>query len=91
MERSWMHDPRLSGMDPKKLELLSSFAQKLSLAPPDRKLTALMELNQAAAQSGLAFRPEERDFLLAVLSEDMTPEDKKRIQLLRTLMNRPSS
>ena len=32
MERSWMNDPRLKGMDSRKLKLLTAFADKIAKA-----------------------------------------------------------
>ena len=53
MNMAWKTDPRLRGMDPKKLELLSLFSEDIKKTPPDKMLSALMTLNKRASASGL--------------------------------------
>ena len=44
-QTSWRNDPRLKGMDPKKLDLLVSFSNRIAHMPKKELLGAFMELN----------------------------------------------
>ena len=85
MNPSWKSDPRLKDMDPAKLSLLSRLADRLRAAPQAEKMNALLSLSQEAAQAGLSFTSEETGLLFSILTEDLSPEEKKRAQLVQTL------
>lgn len=88
MQQSWKNDPRLKGMDQGRLELLCQFAEELKTAPKDRKMDAFLPLNRRAAEKNLHFSPAETELLLTILTEDLPPEEKKRVQLIQNLASR---
>ena len=79
MERSWMNDPRLKGMDSRKLKLLTAFADKIAKAQKGQLLNAFMELNLDAQKNGLQFTDQE------ILTEHLPEADKKKLDTLRFL------
>lgn len=91
MDNRLKNDPRLKKMDPQKLALLSQFAEELARAPQAAKMNLFLTLNRRASKEGLTFSPEETDLLLTVLTESLSPEDKKRAELIRTLLSRPAA
>ena len=54
-QTSWRNDPRLKGMDPKKLDLLVSFSNRIAHMPKNELLGAFMELNQETMKQGIQF------------------------------------
>lgn len=84
-KQSFQTDDRLSGLDPKRLAELMAFANELSSAPQNQKMATFLSINKRAADNKISFSPNERDLLLQVLTEHMTPEEKKRVELIRNL------
>ena len=90
MNQTWNSDPRLRRMDPRKLQLLDQFSAQLSNAPSSQKLPLFLELNRKLSASGLAFSPEERSLLFTILTENMSPGERKQAELIRDLAARLS-
>lgn len=78
-------DPRLSRMDPKKLQYLTDFARRVSSLPKDQILPAFLSLQMDAARKEIQFSDADTEFLVSILSADMTPAEKKRLETLRLL------
>ena len=85
---SFQQDERLKQMDPERLSRLLSYAKELSDAPQEKKMQTFLHINQKASSDSLDFSVEERELLISVLTEHMTPEEKKRVNLLRHLVSR---
>ena len=90
MSQTWNSDPRLRRMDPRKLQLLDQFSAQLSNAPSSQKLPLFLELNRKLSASGLDFSPEERSLLFTILTENMSPGERKQAELIRNLAARLS-
>ncbi len=85
MERSWKNDPRLKNMDRRKLDLLTSFADKIAKTPKEQLLSSFMELNLDAQKQGLQFTDQETGLLTDILTEGLPEEDRKKLDTLRFL------
>ena len=90
MNQTWNLDPRLRRMDPRKLQLLDQFSAQLSNASSSQKLPLFLELNRKLSASGLAFSSEERSLLFTILTENMSPGERKQAELIRNLAARLS-
>ena len=90
MSQTWNSDPRLRRMDPRKLQLLDQFSAQLSNASSSQKLPLFLELNRRLSASGLAFSPEESSLLFTILTENMSPGERKQAELIRNLAARLS-
>lgn len=85
MEQSWKNDPRLSGMDPGKLELLIAFSGRLAKTPKGQLLNEFVNLNLEAQQKGLQFTDQETALITEILTENLTEQDKRKLDTLRLL------
>ena len=81
-ERSWKSDPRLHHMDAKKIALLASFAGELAAAP---RMNLFLDLHRKMRQSNLVFSSEERDLLFSILTENLSPDGRKKAEMIRRL------
>lgn len=92
MNSNWKQDPRLKKMNPQKLALLNEFASRVEKTPQNQLMTTLMSLNAEASQKGIQFTNEETDLLVSIMSANMSPAEKNRMETLRmlskNLMNR---
>lgn len=79
---NWKQDPRLKQMPPEKLDYLTSFAQQVTQLPKDKILPAFVSMQMDAAQRGIQFSDSETEILVQVLTENMPPEEKKKLNTL---------
>lgn len=86
MNQDWKHDPRLKGMDEKKLKYLTEMAAKVESTPRDKVMPLLMNLN--AGMGSMNFSDQETDLLVSIMTANMTPAQKNQVETLRTLSKR---
>lgn len=84
-ERSWKSDPRLHHMDAKKIALLASFADELAAASEAQRMNLFLDLHRKMRQSNLVFSSEERDLLFSILTENLSPDGRKKAEMIRRL------
>ena len=89
-QTSWRNDPRLKGMDPKKLDLLVSFSNRIAHMPKNELLGAFMELNQETMKQGIQFSDQETAVIAEILSGHLSESDKKKLETLRLLSRKLS-
>lgn len=86
--KNWKNDPRLKAMDPERLSILLEMAEALAAAPANRKMNEFLKLNQNVSQKGIHFTPTEQEVLISVLTENMSPEEKAKVEMIRKLAAR---
>ena len=79
---SWMENPALSGIDPAKLQLLTSLAGQAQGKSQNELLPFLM----SAASGQLSFDPAEIDTIIRVLKIGKSPQETQRIDRMCALM-----
>ncbi|MGC6175592.1 hypothetical protein [Lacrimispora sp. 38-1] len=85
MNTNWKQDPRLKNMNPQKLSMLTEFAKRAESAPKDQLFPTLMSLSAEASQKGIQFSDEETDLLISIISANMNPGERQRIETIRML------
>ncbi|MDO5417635.1 MAG: hypothetical protein Q4F29_10580 [Lachnospiraceae bacterium] len=88
MNDSWKQDPRIKNMDKRKLDLLDSFAGRISQMPKNQLFHAVMELNLEAQKSGIQFSDQETELLAEILTGKLSPDQKQKLDTLRLLSRR---
>lgn len=82
---SWQADPRLAGMNPEKLNFITAFAKQISTLPHEHILPAFMAMQLDASRKHISFSDQETEALVSILSETMSPAEKKKLETLRLL------
>ena len=90
MNQSWKNDPRLKDLDPRKLDLLSSFASRISQMPKGQLLTAFADLNLEAQKAGLAFTDQETQLIVSILTGRLSPGERRKLDTLQLLSKKLS-
>jgi hypothetical protein len=85
MNFNWKQDPGLRNMNPQKLSTLIEFVKRVESTPKDQLVPTLLNLNAEACQKGIQFNDEETDLLLSIMSANMGPNERKRIDTMRML------
>lgn len=88
MNHSWMNDPRLKDMSPEKLRLLTAYAKELQSAPDDQKMNVFLSINKSASEKNINFSSQERELLIAALTDGMTQEEKNKVRIIQNLMSK---
>ncbi|MDW2796960.1 hypothetical protein RZO55_05120 [Clostridium boliviensis] len=85
MNTNWKQDPRLKNMNPQKLSMLTEFAKRAESVPKDQLFQTLMSVSAEANQKGIQFSDEETDLLISIISANMNPSDRQRVETIRML------
>lgn len=78
-------DPRLKQIPKEHLQMLYEMAEQLKQAPSNEKLSVFLSIRKQAADAGISFNDQERDLLFSVLTEGMSQDDLKKVQMIRKL------
>lgn len=72
-------------MNPQKLTMLTEFAKRAESAPKDQLFQTLMSVSAEANQKGIKFSDEETDLLISIISANMDPGERQRVETIRML------
>ena len=86
--KDWKQDPRLKGMNQNQLTILMDFATQMQHAPDSQKLSTFLSLRQKLSKSGITFSPPERELLISILMESLSPDERSKVQMMQTLLSR---
>lgn len=85
-EYSWLKHPAIRDIDPAKLAFLISYAESTKGKTPEQMLPILMQANAGMKAQNLSFSKDEQDLLIDVLTEDMSEEEKKKLEMIKRFM-----
>ena len=80
------NDPRLKNMHPLKTEILLRLSNSQSTMTPEQMLPQLMEINKELQKRDLSFSRSESEIVLDVLSEGMSPQEKQKINMIKSML-----
>lgn len=86
MNTNWKQDPRLKGMDEKKIQYLADLASKVENTPKDKMMPLFMSL--ASGSGNMNFNNQETDLLVSILTANMSSAQKQQVETFRTLSKR---
>lgn len=84
----WKQNPLLKGMNKEKLDYLTNLSTQMKSMNKDQLLPAFAAMQMEATKKGMNFTDQETELLVSVLSANMSPAEKKRMETLRTLANK---
>ena len=87
-QSDWSQDPRLSGFPPEKLNFLKELAKNISQKPKSQLMAAFASIQMEALRRGIQFSNQETETIVSVLASGMTPEEKRKMEMLKMLANR---
>ena len=80
------NDPRLKSMHPLKRGILLRLSNSQSTMTPEQMLPQLMEINKELQKRDLSFSRSESEIVLDVLSEGMSPQEKQKINMIKSML-----
>ncbi|MBO5261113.1 MAG: hypothetical protein J6A82_02490 [Coprococcus sp.] len=79
-------DPRLNNMHPLKREILFRLSHTSTNLSPEELLPQVMKINQELHKRNLSFTKEESDIVIDILTENMSPAEKQKINMIRSMI-----
>lgn len=73
-------------MHPLKREILLRLSNSQSTMTPEQMLPQLMEINKELQKRDLSFSRSESEIVLDVLSEGMSPQEKQKINMIKSML-----
>ena len=80
-------NPKLKDIDPLKLKIIMEIKQKSKDKSMEELLPEIMKVNQEINRRNMAFTKKETVLLLEVIEESLSPEEKKKFNMLKGFMN----
>lgn len=87
VNNKWMEDPVLSGISNEKMEILNKIMNNSEGMEPRQMLTYFIQESNKASKNGVNFTDAETEAILNVLKADMTPEEIKKIDMIKKMVN----
>ncbi len=86
MPGDWSKDPRLAGIDPAKMALLTSFISQGAGKSQNEIVSLLIAAANSSRDRGLTFTPEEMEQVIQVLKAGKSPQEIARMDKMLSLM-----
>jgi len=80
-------NPKHKDIDPLKLKIIMEIKQKSKDKSMEELLPEIMKVNQELNRRNMAFTKKETVLLLEVIEESLSPEEKKKFNMLKGFMN----
>lgn len=85
-EKSWLNHPAIKDMDPRKLAIILDLVKETEGMPLNKTLPCLMKANAKLKAQDLSFSKEETSLIMEILTSDMSPEEKLKVNSLKSMM-----
>lgn len=79
-------NPALKQMHPMKVKIMTDFIHSAEGKPIAQALPALLSAKQQLTSLGLSFTPEETTLLMESLSNNLSPENKSKLEAMKALL-----
>lgn len=83
---SWQNDPALKGLDLRKIAFITELSRQMNGLPQDKMLPFLMSASQKSQSMNINFSDDETSLILKVLSANMSPEEKNRLEMMQKMV-----
>lgn len=80
------NNPAFAGMNPVKFVFLEQILTEMQKQNKDTLMPFFLAVNTKASQMGITFTDEETALIFAQMEKKMSPEERKRFQMIRSMM-----
>ena len=75
-------------MDPVKIQVMKELAEQMEGKALKDAAPVIMVASNKLKQQGKSFTPEETALLLEILTKDMTPQEKAKVEMMKSMMRK---
>lgn len=80
-------NPKLRNVDPVKLKIIMEIKEKSRTKSLDELLPEIMRINKELNRRNMNFTKEETGLLMDAIEESLTPDERKKFNLIKEFMN----
>lgn len=86
-QQDLLNNPQLQNISPEKLQFLMELAKNnSSTSTPQDMAQSLKNASESVKKEGMNFSSTERDLIIEVLKQSMSPQEQKKVDLLMQMM-----
>lgn len=83
---AWINHPAMKNIDARKLAILVDLANEAEGKSAEKALPLLISANAKLKALGLTFTTQESDLIVEILTADMPPQEKQKLELIKKMM-----
>lgn len=83
---SWINNPALNSMHPRKREILIELMGEADGKSLHQCVPIILKANTKIKSAGLSFSKEESDLIMDIITADMNPQEKAKLESIKTMM-----
>ncbi len=87
MDNSWLEDPIVKKMDPRKRMVLVKLLNEVEGKSMSQGFSSLMNANNQLSKQGLSFTQEESNLLIKRITAKLSPEEQQKVQMMMQMIN----
>lgn len=84
-DMSWMENPELKKLHPKKLTIIKELVSDTEGKPLTVAMPALMKANNQLKKEHMAFTQEETSLIMDLLTRNMSPGEKAKVENIKKM------
>lgn len=85
---SWMDNPALKNMDPVKKSILMDVVKESEGKSLNQSLPIILKAQARLKAGGISFTPEETTLMMDLLTKDLSPADKMKVESMKNMMRK---
>lgn len=85
-DTSWMNNPKLRNIDPRKLAILLDIVKEAEGKPMDQLIPIIMNANKKLQEQSINFTRDESDMMIDLLSKNLSPREKMQFEMIKKMM-----
>lgn len=86
-DTSWMNNPKLKNVDPRKISILLELAKEAEGKQMDKLIPLLMNANKKLQKQNINFTKDESDIMLDLLTKNLSPKEKMQFEMIKQMMS----
>ncbi len=84
---NFQDNSKLKSIDPIKLKIIMEIQKKSKTSSMEELLPEIMKINQELNRRNMGFTKNETSLLLDAIEESLSPEEKKKFEMIKGFMN----
>lgn len=88
MNPKWLNDQRLYQISPEKRLLLTNWLKENQQLKSSDMLPSLLALNSLLNSKNITFSPAERNILIQILKDYMTPSERQTLNMIQSMVDK---
>lgn len=84
---SWINHPAMRNIDARKMKVIVNLLNDVEGKPLEIAVPGIMKANEELKKQGLYFTSQEQSLILDIISKDLTPAQKQKFDMVKSMMN----